>query len=163
MCSRRLKKEGRRGVSPCTADVLVPLIGTFIFSPDWAVSLPSRRSTSSGFRRLKCTRATAQRLSSSPRVKRGEIHWQGAWSERAASIFGPRFLCHQLVTANNARSVNSYAALFYTRAHRTVKCRAGGVDCMMSSPAYFVITPSVSLLGRRRRGEVGWPFLNSVL
>lgn len=65
-------------------------------------------------------------------------------SERESCLrVGPRFHCHQLVVANNVLSVNSYVA----HTDGTVKCRAGGGVCVVSSPAYFVIAPSVSLLG----------------
>lgn len=41
-----------------------------------------------------------------------------------------------------------------------IKCGAGGGVCMMSSPAYFVIAPSVSVAGR---GGEGPPLLNPAL
>lgn len=92
---------------------------------------------------------------------RDSLAMSSRWKSCLSS--GPRFHCHQLVVANNVLSVNSHVAAVCMHTHRTVKCRAGGGVCVVSSPAYFVIAPSVSLLGWMRRREEGWPVLNSVL
>lgn len=46
-------------------------------------------------------------------------------------------------------------AVLDTRRRGMMKCGAGGRVCMMSSPTYFVIAPSVSVSGRGREGEGG--------
>lgn len=143
--------------------VLVPLIWTFIFSLDWDISQRSFTSTASGFRCLKCKRVSqlSGTLRAGGESERDSLALRSKWESCLNTR--PRFHCHQLVVAHNVLSVNSYVAVVYTHTLRTVECRAGGGVCMVSSPAYFVIAPSVSLLGWVWRREEGWPVLNSVL
>lgn len=62
----------------------------------------------------------------------------------------PRYLCHQLVAADNVQSVNDHATALYTRV-RTGSLSAEQVAEPAPCPRqhiFFLITPSVSFLGR---------------
>lgn len=99
-----------------------------------------------------------------PRPLRGVEEGRGSLAQGEKKK-KPHYLCHQLVAADDVQSVNDHAAARYTRVH-TGSLSAEQVAEPAPCPCqhiFFLITPSVSFLGRGGgRREEGRPLLNSV-
>lgn len=130
---------------PLTGEEGMLRVPALIFSLAWAVS---RRAATSfiGFQ-ISEPRAVAAAPGPPPplRVKeRGVCVCGGGCRLAASGLASP---CRQPVEANHVLGAKIYSA-----DAQGMKCGAGGGVCMVSSPPYSVLAPSVSVSGGGWRG-----------